>query len=61
MGVYFKGGIEKGLVNYIKTQIADFNYFIDIGSNTGTISLPFCDKKNLKIICFEPLHYNFKN
>ena len=59
-GVYFKGGIEKGLVNYIKTQISHFKYFIDIGSNTGTISLPFCDKKNLKIICFEPLNYNFK-
>lgn len=59
-GVYVKGGIECGLVNYIKTQIKDYNYFFDIGSNSGTLSLPFCSVKNLKIICFEPLDYSYK-
>jgi FkbM family methyltransferase len=59
-GVYFYGGLEKGLVNYIKTEISQFTYFFDIGSNSGTISLPFCDKKNLKIICFEPLEYSYQ-
>ncbi len=59
-GVYFYGGLEKGLVNYIKTEISQFSYFFDIGSNSGTISLPFCDEKNLKIICFEPLEYSYK-
>jgi FkbM family methyltransferase len=59
-GVYFYGGLEKSLVNYIKTEISQFQYFFDIGSNTGTISLPFADKKNLKIICFEPLMYSYK-
>ena len=59
-GVYFYGGIEKGLINYIKTEISQFRYFFDIGSNSGTISLPFCDEKNLKIICFEPLEYSYK-
>ena len=51
-GVYIKGGIECGLVNYIKTQIKDYNYFFDIGSNSGTLSLPFCSVKNLKIVLF---------
>ena len=46
-GVYIKGGIECGLVNYIKTQIKDYNYFFDIVSNSGTLSLPFCSVKNL--------------
>ena len=32
---------------------------MDIGANTGTISLPFIFDKNLKIICFEPLTYSF--
>ena len=59
-GVYFYGGLEKGLVNYIKTEISQFRYFFDIGSNSGTISLPFCDEKDLKIICFEPLEYSYK-
>ena len=59
-GVYFYGGLEKGLVNYIKTEISQFSYFLDIGSNSGTISLPFCDRKDLKIICFEPLEYSYK-
>ena len=59
-GVYFYGGLEKGLINYIKTEIKNFNYFLDIGSNSGTISLPFINQNNLKIICFEPLEYNFQ-
>jgi len=59
-GVYFCGGLEKGLVNYIKTEISQFSYFLDIGGNSGTISLPFCDRKDLKIICFEPLEYSYK-
>ena len=49
-GVYFYGGLEKSLVNYIKTEISQFQYFFDIGSNSGTISLPFADEKELKII-----------
>ena len=59
-GVYIKGGLEKGLVNYIKSQISNFEIFFDIGANSGTISLPFCHMKNLKIICFEPLDINYK-
>ncbi len=59
-GVYFLGGLEKGLINYLNTEINSFNYFLDIGSNSGSISLPFADKKNLKIICFEPLELNYK-
>ena len=59
-GVYFLGGLEKGLINYIKTEIKNFDYFLDIGSNSGTISLPFINENNLKIICFEPLDYNFQ-
>ena len=58
--VYFYGGAEKGLINYIKTQIKNFEYFLDIGSNTGTLSLPFINENNLKIICFEPLQLNYK-
>ena len=59
-GVYFKGGLEKGLVNYIRTEISQFRYFLDIGSNSGTISLPFCKERDLKIICFEPLEYSYE-
>ena len=59
-GVYFYEGLEKSLVNYIKTEISQFQYFFDIGSNSGTISLPFADEKDLKIICFEPLEYSYK-
>ena len=59
-GVYFYDGLESGFVNYIKTEIKNFNYFLDIGSNSGTISLPFVNENNLKIICVEPLKYNYK-
>jgi len=59
-GVYFFGGLEKGLVNYLKTVIHQYDYLIDIGSNSGTISLPFACHKNLKIICFEPLNYSYQ-
>jgi FkbM family methyltransferase len=58
-GVYFKGGHEKSLVNYFKNKISKFDYFFDIGANSGTISLPFIFEDNLKIICFEPLKYSF--
>jgi len=59
-GVYVYGGLEKGLVNYISSKISSFTHFIDVGSNSGTISLPFCHLKNLKIICFEPLTYSYE-
>lgn len=59
-GVYFKGGLEKGLINYIKKKISNFDIFIDVGANAGTLSLPFIFEKNLKIICFEPLNYSFR-
>lgn len=58
-GVFFKGGLERGLINYIKTVVKEFEYFFDIGANTGSISLPFCGEKNLKIVLFEPLESNF--
>tara|TARA_B100000886_G_scaffold329717_1_gene279399 strand:- start:481 stop:1290 length:810 start_codon:yes stop_codon:yes gene_type:complete len=58
-GVYFYAGLEKGLVNYIKSEIKKYEYFLDIGSNSGTLSLPFINEENLKIICFEPLTYNY--
>ena len=59
-GVYFYEGLEKSLINYIKTEISQFQYFFDIGSNSGSISLPFVNNKDLKIICFEPLEYSYK-
>jgi len=59
-GVYIYEGLEKGLVNYISTKISEFDYFLDVGSNSGSISLPFCHLKNLKIICFEPLNYSYQ-
>jgi FkbM family methyltransferase len=59
-GVYFFGGLEKGLINYFDTVIDQYDYFIDIGSNSGTISLPFANYKNLQIICFEPLDYSYQ-
>ena len=59
-GVYFKGGHEKGLVNYLKKNISKFDIFFDVGANSGTLSLPFIFEKNLKIICFEPLNYSYK-
>ncbi len=59
-GVYFYSGLEKGLIKYIKSEIKNFELFLDIGSNSGTFSLPFVNEDNLKIICFEPLKYNYK-
>ena len=59
-GVYFYEGFEKGLIKHILSEINNFEYFFDIGSNSGTFSLPFINKENLKIICFEPLEYNYK-
>lgn len=58
-GVYFKGGHEKGLVQFLKKEISKFDFLLDIGANTGTISLPFIFDENLKIVCFEPLTYSF--
>lgn len=60
-GVYFYGGHEKGLVKYLIDQVEDdkFDYYIDIGANTGTLSLPIAKTKKTKIISFEPLTYNF--
>ena len=60
-GVYFYEGLERGLIKYFFNEIQknSFNYFIDIGANSGTLSLPFSKSNNLKIVCFEPLKYNF--
>ena len=58
-GVYFKGGHEKGLVKFLKKEISNFDLFLDIGANSGTISLPFIFEQKLDIICFEPLSYSF--
>ncbi len=58
-GVYFYAGFEKALINYIKSEIKNYEYFLDVGSNSGTFSLPFVNEFNLKIICFEPLKYNY--
>ena len=60
-GVYFYEGLEKGLINYLLDQTKEnsFTYFFDIGANAGTASLPFSKSKKIKIICFEPLEYNF--
>jgi len=59
-GVFFQEGFEKGLIKFFFDEIdkKKFDYFIDIGANSGSISLPF--SKNVKIICFEPLKYNFE-
>ena len=60
-GVYFYGGHEKALVNYLIKQVNTdiFDYYFDIGANTGTLSLPIAKIKKTKIISFEPLSYNF--
>ncbi len=59
-GVYFQEGFENGLIkiffNEIKKKKIDL--FIDIGANSGSISLPIA--KKVKVICFEPMKYNFK-
>ena len=61
-GVYFFEGLERGLINYFFHELNKntFDYFLDIGAGSGTISLPFCKYNNLKIICFEPLEYSYK-
>ena len=58
-GVFFKGGHEKGLINFLKKEISKFDIFFDIGANSGTLSLPFIFEDKLDIICFEPLTYNY--
>lgn len=59
-GVYFQQGFENALIkifiNEIKKRRIDF--FIDIGANSGSISLPLA--KKVKVICFEPMKYNFE-
>ena len=60
-GVFFYEGLERGLVNYLIEANAkeNFDYFFDIGANSGTLSLPIAKSKKTKIICFEPLKYSF--
>ena len=58
-GVYFKGGHEKGLINFLKKKISKFDVFFDIGANSGTLSLPFIFENKLDILCFEPLTYSY--
>ena len=58
-GVYFKGGHEKGLIKFLKKEISNFDIYLDIGANSGTLSLPFIFEEKLDIICFEPLSYSF--
>ena len=58
-GVYFKGGHEKGLINFLKKEISKFDIFFDIGANSGTLSLPFIFEDKLDILCFEPLTYSY--
>ncbi len=59
-GVYYQEGFEKGLIKIFINEIKckKFDFFIDIGANSGTISLPIA--KYLKVICFEPMKYNYK-
>jgi FkbM family methyltransferase len=58
-GVFFQEGFEKGLIKFFFNEIrlGKFHYFIDIGANSGSVSLPFA--KIIKTICFEPIKYNF--
>ncbi len=60
-GVFFHGGLERALVNYLieANTKENFDYFFDIGANSGTLSLPIAKSKKTKVICFEPLTYNF--
>ena len=60
-GVLFYEGLERALVNYLIEANAkeNFDYFFDIGANSGTLSLPIAKSKKTKVICFEPLTYNF--
>ena len=60
-GVLFYEGLKRHLVNYFIEANAkeNFYYYFDIGANSGTLSLPIAKSKKTKIICFEPLTYNF--
>ena len=60
-GVFFYEGLERGLVNYLIEANAkeNFDYFFDIGACSGTLSIPIAKSKKTKVICFEPLTYNF--
>mgnify|MGYP001402444312 CR=1 FL=1 len=59
-GVYFQEGFEKGLIKIFFNEIdkKKIDTFIDIGANSGSISLPIANK--VKVICFEPMKYNFE-
>ena len=48
-GVYFYEGLERGLIRYLFDEIEkkNFDYFIDIGANSGTVSLPFSKYKEI--------------
>ena len=61
-GVYFYGGHEKALVKLLNEENnkENFDYFFDIGANSGTLSLSIAKSKKTKIISFEPLKYNFE-
>ena len=58
-GVYFQEGFEKGLIKIFFNEInkKKIDMFIDIGANSGSISLPIA--KKVKVLCFEPMKYNF--
>ena len=60
-GVYFYGGLEKGLISFLKEESTkeNFDFFFDLGANSGTLSLPIAKSKKTKIISFEPLKYSF--
>lgn len=59
-GVYFQHGFENGLIKIFinETKKRRIDFFIDIGANSGSISLPLAKKVN--VICFEPMKYNFE-
>ncbi len=60
--VFYLGGLEIGLTNLffqILKKNKDIEYYIDVGANFGTLSVPFFNK-NLKIFAFEPLQYSFE-
>ena len=59
-GVYFQQGFENGLIKIFinETKKRRIDFFIDIGANSGSISLPLAKKVN--VICFEPMKYNFE-
>ena len=47
------------MIKFLKKEISNFDIYLDIGANSGTLSLPFIFEEKLDIICFEPLSYSF--